>query len=147
MADELSRVETWLFGVLAADAPLTALIGGAGNQRIYGEVAPQDSTWPCVVYQFQGGHDVGGGTGASHRIMVDGLWLVKAIMPSKSFAGLVPIVDRVDTVLRASSGGAAGADGVVFASVREQPFRLVELDEGVTYRHLGGLYRIWTQVP
>lgn len=141
MADETTRVDAWLFARLTGDAPLVAL-----TPRIFADVVPQGETFPAVVYQLQAGTDVRTATGDG-RIMINGLWLVKAIGDTDTFAGLAPIADRVDFLLEESGGGAAGADGAVFTSMRESPFRLVEPDEGVQYRHLGGMYRIYAQVP
>lgn len=148
MADETTRIETWLTGKLTGDTTLANLIGAPGDVRVHSDHAPLASTWPCVVFQYQGGHDVGGGTRESNRIMLDGLWVVKGIAQQESYGGtLKSIADRIDALLQNSTGGAAGADGTVFAAVREQPFRLAEVDDGVEYRHLGGMYRIWGQVP
>jgi hypothetical protein len=138
MADETTRIDTWLRARLAADSALTAVVG----TRLYGELAPQATATPFVVWQLVDVDDVVGATAAT-RIMVTSTWAVKAVADAATFAGpLATAADRIDAVLHAAVGGAAG-DATVWTAVRERPLRLVEVDDGVTWRHLGGIYRIW----
>lgn len=146
MADELTRIDEWIVDTLTADTTLTALIGGPAP-RIYSDVVPQDGAFPCVRFDYATGRDVRGGTLASTRIMVNALYIVRGIAQQKSYGGdLRTIADRIDANLKASSGGPAGDDGVVFSAVREEPFRMNEPVDGVQWRHLGGIYRINAQV-
>ena len=142
MADETTRADEFLHGILTGDTALTtALTGG-----IFADLAPEKTQFPYGLHHFQGGADVrGNGPG---RIMVSGLWLVQAVAEQDSYLGtLRTAADRIDTLLQAKSG-AAGSDGVVFSCVREQPYRMVEvLTGGAQVRHLGGLYRLLVQVP
>jgi len=124
-----------MYGVLAGDATLHALVA----DRIYSEVAPADATFPVVVFQWMSGHDVRG-VGPT-RIMDDLLYLVKAIGQTKAFTDIETIANRVDVLLHAQSGAPTG--GTVYGCVREEPFKLAEDDEGISYRHLGGSYRLW----
>lgn len=141
MADETTRVDVWLQTVLAADATLTGLVG----DQVFSELAPQDASFPRVVHQHQGSVDVRTAT-SSGRIMLSGLWLVRGIAATEDFRSLQAIADRVDVLLERASGSADG--GLVFSCTRESPFRLLEpADGGIQYRHLGGLYRIYAQVP
>lgn len=131
---ELPRIEQWLYGVLASDAAVQALIG----TRVYAYLAPQGAKLPYVVFSYQGGHDVRGvGPG---RVMVSAIYQVKAVGEGGSFAGLKPIVDALDGLLQGASGSVV--DGAVLMCTREQPLAYVETDSGVLYRHLGGLWRI-----
>lgn len=141
MADETTRADEWLHGVLA-DATLAALLTGG----IHADVAPQGTRFPYGLHQFQGGADVRGN--GPDRIMISGLWLVKAVAETESYIGvLCDAADRIDELLQATSGP-GGSDGEVFSSVREQPFRMPEVLEGGTQvRHLGGIYRLLVQVP
>jgi hypothetical protein len=145
VADETTRVDKFLFDRLTGTPALTALIGGA-SPRVFADRVPQGDVFPAVVHQLQGAVDVRSATGDA-RIMVSGLWLVKAIVRSDTFADAAPIADELDEALEEASG-AAGTDGAVFSCTREAPFRLVEDDDAsVTYRHLGALWRIFVQVP
>ena len=133
---ELGAIDTWLYATLSADATLVGLVAG----RVYDSVAPQGAVLPCIVFQHQGAHDVrGNGPG---RIMASTVYLVKAIGQGSSFTALEAIANRVDVLLQGQSG--SNTKGQCWA-VREQPFKLAETDEGIQYRHLGGLYRIWAK--
>lgn len=131
---ETTRVDEWLLTTLAASASLTALV----STRIYGYVAPQNTTGNMVVYNWMGGSDlvaVGG-----YRALVNGLWQVKAITRSDSFAQAKAIMDLVDSLIHRKTGSTS--DSLVLSCVRESPVQYVEVTNGIQYRHLGGLYRI-----
>jgi len=134
---EIATVETWLHNVLSNDVTLSGLVGS----RIYGYVAPNKATFPLVIFQFQGGRDVAG-VGAA-RIMTSGVWLVKSVDRETNFTNLKAIEARIDSLLHKASGSVA--DGQVLACVREEPFSLVEVIDGIQYRHLGGMYRVLVQ--
>ena len=134
---ETLRVDQWLYQLLSGDSTLSGLVGG----RIYGYLAPQDAALPHVVYSHQAGHDVRGV--GPVRIMVSLVYQVKAVGQGGSFAGLKAIADRLDQLLQGASGSVV--DGRVLMCVREQPVEYVEVDSGVQYRHLGGLWRIIAQ--
>jgi hypothetical protein len=134
---EITTVETWLHTILGNDATLAGLVG----TQIYSYAAPKTASFPLVIYQFQGGHDVRGVGPA--RIMTDGLYVVKAVDRDESFAGLKAIAERVDALLQGAKGETV--DGSVLGCVREQPLALEEAIDGVKYRHLGGIYRVWAQ--
>jgi hypothetical protein len=130
-----TAAETWLYSKLSADATLLGLV----STRIYGYVAPPQTTYPLVIYQYQAGHDVGGVSAV--RIMSQEVYVVKAVGRDTSFSTLKPIAKRIDELLHRASGSTA--DGQVLACVREQPFRMVEVEDGIEYRYLGGIYRIF----
>ena len=134
---ETVRVEQWLYQVLSSDAVLAGHVGG----RIYSYVAPGDAAFPFIVYSHQASRDVLGVGPA--RIMANLLYQVKVIGVGSSVVPLKVIADRIDELLHGASG--AVADGTVLACVREQPLSYVEVDEGVRYYHIGGLYRIYAQ--
>jgi len=134
---ETVRVEQWLYRVLSQDMTLGDMVGG----RIYAYVAPQDAPFPFILISHQAGHDVRGVGPA--RVMVSLVYQVKVVGQGGSFAPLQPIADRIDALLQGASG--AVVDGQVLMCVREQPVAYVEVDDGVQYRHLGGLYRIIAQ--
>lgn len=140
MADETTRADEWIRSVLVADTTVAGAVSG-----VFGDLAPEGATFPYVLFQFQGGADVRGS--GPTRIMVSGLWVVRAVAQQSTYLGVLQTVaDRVDVLMQATSG-AAGSDGQVFSSVREQPFRMTEvLDGGEQVRHLGGIYRLLVQV-
>lgn len=78
------------------------------------------------------------------RIMSSGVWLVTAVDQATNFTTLKTIAGLIDSRLHRQTWTAAD-DGTMLASVREQPFRQVENQDGIIYRSLGGLYRIYAQ--
>lgn len=133
--------DSWLYAVLTGDSALMALAPGG----VHGYNNPnRTATFPYVLFQLQGpGMDVRGvGPG---RIMTPMVYLVRGIAEGNSFGGsLKSIADRIDDLLQARSGTAAG--GVVIVCVREQPFALPEsASDGRQFRHLGGIYRLFVQ--
>lgn len=135
MAQQPTAGESWLYDCLSGDATLTGLVGS----RIVDRIAERGQDYPLVVFQFQGGHDVMGVAAA--RLLGQEVFLVKAVGRAPSYATLKPIAKRIDELLHKAHGETD--DGKVRACVREQPFKMVELIDGIEYRHLGGLYRLY----
>lgn len=134
---DTALAERWLYTTLAADAALGSVV----STRIYSSVAPQSSTLPCVVFQQQAARDVmGSGPYRYHSTM---LYTVRVIDEAGGWGTVEASADRIDAVLHAASGTATG--GTIVACVREQPFSMVESIDGRTFRHLGGIYRLWLQ--
>lgn len=134
---ETTLIDQWIEATLSAASAVTDLVG----TRIYADVAPPNIEYPFVVYQLQSPDDVRGVSSA--RILTSTLYVVKAVSIGTNFNALQPVVEAIDGVLHQASGPVTG--GQVLACVRERPFRLVEVNEGNTYRHLGGEYRIQVQ--
>lgn len=130
--------DTWIYGILSADATLTALIGGAVAPRIYRGMAPEGCAFPCVVlFYMPGGADVRGvGT---INVMMNGSWLIKAIDRHQSAVNAGTIADRIHTLLHGKSSSS------VLACVRDEPVSYVELVDGALYQHVGGVYRLIVQ--
>ena len=136
MAVEIVSVDQWIYEALAADGQLAAVVGS----RIFADVAPQDAAMPQVIFQMQAAQPDSVGVGGT-RILTNGLWLVKAIDQTESYAGLLKTAaDRIDTVLHGLVGDTVSWV-TVDNCVRQEPFRMAEDDpSGRQYRHLGGLY-------
>lgn len=137
MSIETRYVDAWLDTILRNDTILAGLVG----DRIYNMLAPPEAALPLIVWSYQGGTDLMA-LGA-HRILANVLYQVKTIAQGFSFATLRAIADRCDTLLHGTTGAVAG--GLILSSVREQIVQFTEIEEGVPYRHLGGLYRIQVQ--
>lgn len=134
---EIARVLKWIYTTLSGDATLAGLVSG----RIYDGLAPQGSLFPFVVFNHQGGADLRGvGTA---RAFNNSLYQVKAVIDKGSFVTIATIADRIDTLLHGVNGTAD--NGVILGCVREQPLMLIEQENGVQYRHAGGIYRIYAQ--
>lgn len=131
---ELITGTNWIHDVLAADATIISAVGA----RIYDSLAPKGSAFPYILIQVTD-------TGAdlmvvdANRVWTESLWLVRVIGQIGSFSTLETIDDRIDTLLHRQSGGN------VLACVREQPFVFTETLDGIQYRHLGGIYRLYVQ--
>lgn len=138
VATETTRAEAFIYGLLAADTALAALVAG----RIYGYQADQGAPLPVVVFQQQSGVDLL--APGPVRIWSNLLYLVKAIGQGTGWAGVAPIAARIDAVLHGAQGPGPGP-GQVYICYREQPFTLAETQAGVQYRHLGGVYRLFVQ--
>jgi len=137
MSQEVLLVDRWLYELLTSDSTLVGLVGG----RVYGYLGEQDGALPYVLYSYQGGHDVRGN--GPTRFMVSLLYQVKVVGVGASFQPLREIADRLDRILQGASGTVSG--GRVLVCVREQPINFPEVDNGVVYRHVGGLWRIHAQ--
>lgn len=134
---EVVTAERWLVQVLKADTSLMAL-----TPRVYTMPTPQGAQVPLVLIGEVSASDLMA-IGA-RRIWTNGLWTVRAVFESASWAGnLEAAANRIDAVLHAASGAPTG--GNVWACVRERPFRLVENNGGQQLRHLGGIYRIFVK--
>lgn len=134
---ESVRVEQWLYATLTSDATLAVAVG----TRCYGYIAPAAAQFPLLLFAMQDGSDVMGvGT---VRVMFQGIFQVKVVGATNSFATLKPLADRIDAVLHGATGSVA--DGAILACTREQPLAYVDLSGETQYRHLGGLYRIIAQ--
>jgi hypothetical protein len=125
--------DKWLDTTLKADATLQTLV----DDRIYEEVAPEQSLFPCIVFQFVSGLDVK--NASVDPVMVDEVWIVKAIGQGNDFLAIEPIVTQIGQILHKTFG-----TGVI-GCVQEEPFRYTEFDNGVIYKHLGYYYRLFTQ--
>lgn len=134
---EQDAAAQWIFSTLHGDATLQALV--TGGLDVYEGVAPEGSAFPSIVFQILSGRDVMV-TGAI-RIWTELVVLVKVIGKQSSFAALAPIVARIDQLLHKGSG--TTSDGQTWGSIREQPFRLAEVENGIQYQSSGGLYRLF----
>lgn len=131
--------QKWIVGLLLSDATLEPLVG----ERVYDGAVPQGGSFPCVVVQYQQGHDTLG-TGTT-RIMSHMSFLVKAVGLGQSFVAIEPIADRIDQVLHGAHGEIAGASGAgveILSCVRDTVVQYAAAPEGRHERHLGGLYDV-----
>lgn len=141
----LTRSDRFVYERLAADAALTALVGGPTEPRIFADVAPiANESWPVVIFQVQDeGNDTR--TVGSIRVMERPLYIVKAVDQTQTWQGTVKdLADRIDAALDRVQG--VVDDGTVIACTRLRPFRLAEVDGGVHYKHLGAQFRVLVRV-
>jgi hypothetical protein len=133
--DEIHIAE-WLKSVLGA-IPSLNTIAPAG---VWMDLIPEEQTLPGIRYQKQSGHDVGGNTAQSRRIVSQYDWLVAGVVEGQDLVKLVTIADAIDNAL----DGAVGTTSTIaiYQCWRMSTFSLTEEGRsGVQFRHAGGLYR------
>jgi hypothetical protein len=134
--NEILIVYHWIYSVLSGDTTITNVVG----TRIYDSVSP-NVIYPYIIYNWQGGTDV---TEISAiRIMMNGLFQVKVVDKNTSFNTISPVATRIDQLLHRAS--TTTVNGIILCSKREFPLSLVEINNDIQYRHLGGIYRIYSQ--
>ncbi len=133
---ETATAETWIYSTLANDATLISL----GVTGVYSYIAPEGSAFPYILFQQQAASDVNA-VGPT-RIMAQLVYVIRVVTMG-SIGSVVAISTRLDNVLQAQSG--SNANGLVISCMRERPFVQVETVEGRSYRHLGGIYRLYVQ--
>lgn len=136
-------VELWVKDRIATVADRLEEIALGLSARVYSEAAPKDAEFPVIIFQCQDPPRDVRGVG-TFTVMVDTLYLVKAVAQVDDYAELAPIASALNDALTTPTGGSIGT-GTVLTSVREEQFSMPEFDEGEQWRHLGGMYRIQAQ--
>lgn len=138
---EIYTADRWINETLRADAPLM----GYANNNVWADVIPQTDPPkqpPYVLFQLQAATDLGVVGGI--RVWSNMLYLVRGITETGGLTGTpLALANRIDALLHNAAG--SNVNGVIFSSVREQPFKLAEIVDGRTFRHLGGMYRIFAR--
>ena len=140
---EQALVDTWVEERIGSVAATLDGIATGLSDRVFLDAAPRSAEFPVVIYQCQDPPRDVRGVG-TFTVMVDTLYLVKAIAQVDTYAPLAPIVKALHDAMTTSVGSAVG-DGAVLTSVRTEQFSMVEIEDGTKWRHLGGLYRIQAQ--
>lgn len=115
---------------LGADGDLSDLVG----EKIFHQQAPQGTKHPFVILHQQTGAPrwTFGGEPVESK-----LWTVKAVALTSDEA------EAVATAIDECLDGAMLPGTQTLDVRRESDVNYAEPGDGVTYRHLGGLYRIW----
>lgn len=141
---EQALVTAWVGAQLELNAAALNGIHAGLSTRIFEDFAPQGfAVYPFIIIQCQSPPRDVRGVGVS-RVMVDTLFIVKAVAQVDSYTPLAPIARVFDSALTSPAGGSVG-DGQVFTCVREEQFAMVEIESGKQYRHFGGLFKIQAQ--
>jgi hypothetical protein len=77
--------DQWIVSMLTVNAELQALIGN----RVFIDEAPQNTVFPYVVFQFVYGSPVT--NNSVDKIMMDEVWLIKAVGEGRNYSTLAPI--------------------------------------------------------
>lgn len=135
--------DLWVQQQLATKSADFDTISPGLSARIFLDYAPEGTPYPFVIYQCQSPPRDVRGVGVV-RVMVDTLYIVKAVAQVTSYQPLAPVARVIDAAMTSATGSPV-VDGMVLASVREEGFNLLEIEGGTQYRHLGGQYRIHAQ--
>lgn len=131
---------SWIRATLTSDPTLAGLVG----QRVYEGVAPQGAAYPYVVFAILPNLESDIRGLSASRLGTNHEFICRAVGKDTSFVALQPIAERIDALLHGGSGATAPS-GRVVACTRTGPAQMVETDDGITYRYLGGRYRGLTQ--
>lgn len=134
----------WIYSTLSGDATLTAL--ACGN-RIYDDQVPQSAAFPYVQVRNLALRDHQ--TMNATLFMGSADFLVVAVGRGTASGSIVDtttleaVASRCQALLHRANGNASR--GIVYFCARERPF-LAQYDRnGIVYREVGGIYRVWNQ--
>jgi hypothetical protein len=128
-------IEPWLYDLLSTDSEIIALVGDAVSGTLSGELL----TTPYVTFLMQDHTDIQGVGG--EEIMGDCLYMVKAVDRAGGWDTVGPIARRIHALLHRPHTNISLSNGSL-TTIRERIIQYPEVQEGVQYRHLGGIYRI-----
>ena len=137
MSADLSRIDQWIMGILAGDITLATSV----SSRIYGDMAPQGSSMPLVLFSYLGGADK---VLTLRTRFTNAIYLIRAVGGGSSYNAIETIADRIDELLTTSlpDQGTIVRDIRVSSCTREQPHQRKDMENGVPTMYLGGFYRI-----
>jgi hypothetical protein len=132
---DLTRVDEWIYSVLNSDLQLATAV----NHRIYVDQAPQNVTYPLVLYSFLGGADK---VVTLRTRLTNAIFLIRAVGTGSSFAPLETMADRIDALMDVPEAGVIIRGVRISTVTREQPHQRKDMENGVPTVYLGGFYRI-----
>jgi len=142
VANEIYQAGVFIRETLGASAALTALVG----TRIYPEFAPQNATYPLVVFALLSSPDRNA-VGHNRRIFTEPLFVVRGVANETSWVTVSLIADAIDAALMgANNNGVLSPALHVQGAYREAPLRYTEVPQGTSgtrYNHSGGQYRLF----
>lgn len=135
MIETTGIIDPWLYATLSGDPALAGLVSG----RISGTLSVDTLAVPYVTFLMQSSRDIAGVGGT--RISTDNLYAVKAVAQTGTWDDVNAIAQRIDALLHRPSAVMTQGSGSL-SCIREQIIQYPEVEEGLQYRHLGGIYRI-----
>lgn len=129
--------DTWMYGVLSADATMQSLVG----DRIYIDEAEPEAAAPFVVIGFVDERETA--NAEAEIVMMQELWLVRAVAEGRDYGPCAPIIERVMQLLHKQQGSTAA--GIVVGCKGENRVRYATVEDGIDYRQIGRYFRIYTQ--
>ncbi len=130
-------IEAWLYYQLSRDAELAAIV----EDRIYRDVADEDTTYPYVIYSYHDG-DYKDGVG-DVRVMTVVWYTVKLITKGEPTAEQLVALTRFDEVIGHQSD--ALLNNYRFSGRARKPISYQERRQGGAerYYHRGGIFKLW----
>lgn len=135
MIETIEIAEKWLYATLGGDPTLAGLV----DDRISGTLSPELLETPYVTFLLQSPRDIIGVGGV--RISTDNLYIVKAVAQTSTWDDLLPIANRIDYLIHRPHSVMTEGSGSL-TCIRERVHEQAEVEKGLQYRHLGGIYRI-----
>lgn len=138
--NEEAGISQFILDALLSSPRVTALVG----QRIFEDVAPEDESYPFILFSQSSPGQTLGQIGTCERVAVQPLYLVKAVSRSASFDEADRIKAALDAALTGAHGTVQFEGEVVKVKAVHQvaPHRRTEPEDGTLYRHAGGFYRL-----
>jgi hypothetical protein len=132
-----------IYGRLAGDTTLTNLLGTPASgytKNIYHQYAPPSAAFPLVIFQKISGVAVE----AFHdpSAFDTDVWSVKGVDRNTSADLAESVADRLVTLLNDAPLSISGKTLMYLR--RQSDVEYAEVDEGVTYHHVGSLFRLTT---
>ena len=140
LTTELDETERWLYDRLSKDTGVIAAVAG----RVFSYVAPAATLYPFLLFSWQGDHDVQTHDGST--VWVEAVYTVQAIGEGRSSEALGGAAAALHYSLQGSSGVSPSGRARVISCLRDSSLTIGELIGGRQYRHVGGQYRIRTQL-
>src|SRR5258707_921646 len=129
---EQSGAIQWMLSTIAADS---AIQGVAGYGGAYESIAPIGASAPWIVVLTANGN----------RVYANQVWQLKAVGPASAYAALITLAVRLEALF-GNTRQASTSNVRVSAAVREQEINYAEIVDGAVWSHIGGLYRLETQL-
>jgi hypothetical protein len=136
-----TAVRRAIYGKLSGDTTLNNLLGtppSGYSKSIYHQQAPAGAQFPYIIFSKQSGvpTDTFGTPGA----LDTDVWLVKAIDRDTKADDAEAASERCRALLNDASLSISGSTLLYLR--RESDVEYPEVSEGVTYAHVGSLYRL-----
>lgn len=132
-------VDEWLKSLYANDVTLTGVING----RVYQEVPPENAVYPCIVHRLYVPRSVLTATGNLVANVND--IIICGICATPYFRDLETIAARIQALTHRPAATTV-TRGTILGAIRLQLHRQAYSEGDVSYRELGGVYRIWSSV-
>lgn len=129
---EFTAAGEWTFAVLTA--------AGLGME-VWPEHVPEGASFPAVVVGIVPGADLNASGRGNPRVWSREIVTARVVDQTSDYWQLQDTAAAIDDAMHGRVGEAV-AGFLVYSCVREGPFAVPEVDGGVEYRSLGGIYRL-----